>query len=83
MSADKPQPMSIEQRYLQLQRAMLVDMLSGSDPDPTNYVLTTTPEDFEVYLDECNAGVSDTPATDTDGLSPGGPVGDGSLELPG
>lgn len=81
MSDDKPQPMSIEQRYLQLQRAMLVDMLSGLDPDPTNYVLTTTPEDFEVYLDECNAGVPDTPATD--GLSAGGPIGDGSQELPG
>ena len=87
MSADNAQPMSIEQRYLQLQRALFVDVLTGKEPDPTNYALTTTEEDFEVYLDSIDSDTgakgTSSPAEDGAGLSSSGPVGDGSTELPG
>lgn len=72
MTEQEPSSMSLEQRFLEKQRALILDSLEGNELIASNYILVPTEADFEVYYDECIGPADDSTG---EGLSTGGPVG--------
>lgn len=81
MTEQEPSSMSLEQRFLEKQRALILDSLEGNELIASNYILVPTEADFEAYYGEYS-GDTAADTTTGEGLSVSGLVGDGSQELP-